>query len=319
MTKPAPQAGGKKRTLRERIAREWKEHYALYILMILPMAVLILFKYVPMYGVQIAFRDYKPVRGVTGSAWVGLKYFNKFFSSSMFWPLIRNTLSINLYLLATFPLALILALLLNYLPSRRFAKVVQMVSYAPHFISTVVMVGMLLQFLDPRTGVINILLRALGFSSINFMGQPSYFYSIYVWSDVWQTLGYSSIIYISALSGISPELHEAAVVDGASILQRIWHVDIPGVLPTFCVLLIMRCGTLLSMGFEKILLLQNDLNKPISEVISTYTYAIGLNAAKGSPQYSYGAAIGLFTNVINMILLLTVNKLSKKLSGSGLF
>ena len=287
MTKPAPQAGGKKRTLRERIAREWKEHYALYILMILPMAVLILFKYVPMYGVQIAFRDYKPVRGVTGSAWVGLKYFNKFFSSSMFWPLIRNTLSINLYLLATFPLALILALLLNYLPSRRFAKVVQMVSYAPHFISTVVMVGMLLQFLDSRTGVINILLRALGFNSVNFMGQPSCFYSIYVWSDVWQTLGYSSIIYISALSGISPELHEAAVVDGASILQRIWHVDIPGVLPTFCVLLIMRCGTLLSMGFEKILLLQNDLNKPLSEVISTYTYAIGLNAAKGSPQYSY--------------------------------
>ena len=189
MTKPAPQAGGKKRTLRERIAREWKEHYALYILMILPMAVLILFKYVPMYGVQIAFRDYKPVRGVTGSAWVGLKYFNKFFSSSMFWPLIRNTLSINLYLLATFPLSLMLALLLNYLPSRRFAKVVQMVSYAPHFISTVVMVGMLLQFLDPRTGVINILLRALGFNSVNFMGQPSCFYSIYVWSDVWQTLG----------------------------------------------------------------------------------------------------------------------------------
>lgn len=184
MTTPGSPSREKKRSIKERMAKEWKEHYALYILIILPLVILILFKYIPMYGVQIAFRDYKPIRGITGSPWVGLKYFKKFFSSSMFWPLIRNTLSINLYLLATFPLALVLALLINYMPSRRFGKVVQMVSYAPHFISTVVMVGMLLQFLDPRTGVINILLRSLGLNSINFMGQPSYFYSIYVWSDV---------------------------------------------------------------------------------------------------------------------------------------
>ena len=200
----------------------------LYVLVLLPLVILILFRYVPMYGVQIAFRNYKAVHGVNGSEWVGLKYFVKFFTSINCWPLIRNTLSINLYSLATFPLALILSLLLIYIPSHRYRKTVQLVSYAPHFISTVVMCGMLLQFLDVRTGMINEVLKIFGIEPINFMGTPSYFYDIYVWSGVWQSLGYSSIMYIAALAGMSPDLHEAAVGDGANIIQRIWHVDIPG-------------------------------------------------------------------------------------------
>ena len=301
-----------------RIWAELKKNHALYVLLSLPVAILIIFKYVPMYGVQIAFRNYKPAKGVTGSDWVGWKYFIKYFDSMQFWPLIRNTLSINLYSLATFPLSLILALLLNYIPSKGYRKTVQMVSYAPHFISTVVMCGMLLTFMDVRTGMINEVIKVFGGKPVNFMGTPAYFYSVYVWSGVWQGVGYSSIIYISALSGIAPELHEAAIVDGANILKRIWHVDIPGILPTFCILLIMQCGNIMNIGFEKILLLQNNLNKPISDVIATYTYNIGLNSST-MPQYSYASAIGLFSNVVNMVLLVTVNAITKKLSGNGLF
>ena len=194
-----------------------------------------------------------------------------------------------------------------------------MVSYAPHFISTVVMCGMITQFLDARSGLINVLLRYVGVQPRNWMTDPEYFRHIYVGSGVWQGLGYSSIIYIAALSGVSPELHEAAIVDGANIFQRMWNVDIPSVLPTFCILLIMRCGSIMSVGFEKVLLLQNNLNKSASEIISTFTYNIGLNSSGAMPQYSYGAAIGLFTSLVNMVLLLVVNTVTKKLSGSGLW
>ena len=300
-----------------RIWAELKKNHALYVLLILPVAVLIIFKYVPMHGVQIAFRNYKPARGIYGSDWVGLKYFSKYFGSMQFWPLIRNTLSINLYSLGTFPLSLILALLLNYIPSKAYRKTVQMVSYAPHFISTVVMCGMVLTFLDVRTGMINEIIKVFGGKAVNFMGTPSYFYHIYIWSGVWQGVGYGSIIYISALSGIPVELHEAAIVDGASILKRIWHVDLPGVLPTVCILLIMRCGDILDVGFEKIMLLQNSLNKPISDVISVYTYNMGINS--NMPQYSYASAIGLFSNVINMLMLLLANTIVNKINGNGLF
>lgn len=309
----------RKRPLWQRAARELKKNYVLYLLMILPMAVLILFHYVPMYGVQIAFRDYKVAKGVTGSKWVGLKYFKKFFDSPMCTTYIWNTLAISLYELCTFPLGLVLALLLNYVSSARFRKTVQMVSYAPHFISTVVMCGIITQFLDARTGLINVLLGLVGVEARNWMTYPEYFRHIYVWSGVWQGLGYSSIIYIAALSSVSLELHEAAIVDGANIPQRIWHVDIPGVLPTFCILLIMRCGSIMSVGFEKVLLLQNNLNKSASEIISTFTYNIGLNSSGAMPQYSYGAAIGLFTSVINMLLLFLVNGITRRLSGSGLW
>ena len=286
-------------------------------MLILPMTVLILFHYVPMYGVQIAFRNYRITRGIADSPWVGFKYFIKFFRYHNFWQIIRNTLVVNLYSLLTFPLSLILALLLAHVPFRRFAKIVQNVSYVPHFISMVVLCSMVIQFTNARTGMINSFLGLFGVPSVNYMAKKEYYYSIYVWSGVWQDLGYSSIIYIAALAGISPELHEAAIMDGASIVKRIWHIDVPGVMPTFCILLIMRCGSLMNVGFEKALLLQNSLNMSVSEVISTYSYNIGLTSA--TPQYSYASAIGLFTSVINLIMLCLVNSVVKRVSDSSLW
>ena len=301
----------------ERVARHLKKYGALYIMLLLPLTTLIIFKYVPMYGVQIAFRNYRITRSIESSPWVGFKYFKKFFDYYDFWPIVRNTLVVNFYSLLTFPLSLLLALLLNHLPFRRYGKLVQNISYMPHFISTVVLCSMVIQFLNARVGMINSLLGLFGVPAVNYMGKKEYYYSIYVWSGVWQDLGYSSIIYIAALSGVSPELHEAAIVDGASILRRIRHIDIPSVLPTFCILLIMRCGSLLNIGFEKVLLLQNNLNSGVSEVIATYVYKVGI--ASGRPRYSYSAAIGLFQSLFNMVMLVLVNKVTGKLSGSSLF
>ena len=301
----------------ERVARHLKKYGALYIMLLLPLTTLIIFKYVPMYGVQIAFRNYRITRSIESSPWVGFKYFKKFFDYYDFWPIVRNTLVVNFYSLLTFPLSLLLALLLNHLPFRRYGKLVQNISYMPHFISTVVLCSMVIQFLNARVGMINSLLGLFGVPAVNYMGKKEYYYSIYVWSGVWQDLGYSSIIYIAALSGVSPELHEAAIVDGASILRRIRHIDIPSVLPTFCILLIMRCGSLLSVGFEKALLLQNPLNMAVSEVISTYSYNISLNST--SPQFSYAAAIVLFTSVINLIVLCAVNGVVGRVSDNSIF
>ena len=301
----------------ERVALHLKKYGALYIMLLLPLTTLIIFKYVPMYGVQIAFRNYRITRSIESSPWVGFKYFKKFFDYYDFWPIVRNTLVVNFYSLLTFPLSLLLALLLNHLPFRRYGKLVQNISYMPHFISTVVLCSMVIQFLNARVGMINSLLGLFGVPAVNYMGKKEYYYSIYVWSGVWQDLGYSSIIYIAALSGVSPELHEAAIVDGASILRRIRHIDIPSVLPTFCILLIMRCGSLLSVGFEKALLLQNPLNMAVSEVISTYSYNISLNST--SPQFSYAAAIGLFTSVINLIVLCAVNGVVGRVSDNSIF
>ena len=301
----------------ERVARHLKKYGALYIMLLVPLTTLSIFKYVPMYGVQIAFRNYRITRSIESSPWVGFKYFKKFFDYYDFWPIVRNTLVVNFYSLLTFPLSLLLALLLNHLPFRRYGKLVQNISYMPHFISTVVLCSMVIQFLNARVGMINSLLGLFGVPAVNYMGKKEYYYSIYVWSGVWQDLGYSSIIYIAALSGVSPELHEAAIVDGASILRRIRHIDIPSVLPTFCILLIMRCGSLLSVGFEKALLLQNPLNMAVSEVISTYSYNISLNST--SPQFSYAAAIGLFTSVINLIVLCAVNGVVGRVSDNSIF
>lgn len=306
-----------KQSLGVRIGRELKKNAGLYVLALVPFVFLILFKYWPMYGVQIAFRNYSVGKGILGSEWVGLKHIIRFVQSPKFWPILRNTLIISLYGLATFPLPIILALMLNYLPSARYRRTIQMVSYAPHFISTVVMVGIILQFLDKNAGVINHLIAAVGGEPTNFMAKREYFYHIYQWSGVWQGVGYASVIYISALAGVSPELHEAAIVDGANIPQRIWHVDIPAILPTVCILLIMDCGKLLSVGYEKVYLMQNNLNLNNSEVISTYVYKQGLTAA--SPQYSYSAAIDLFVSLINAVMLLMVNRITNKLSGNGLW
>lgn len=319
MVHSSPRSGLTKRRmpLLESIIKELQRNWTLYLLVSIPVLYLIIFRYIPMYGVQIAFRDYTPARTFSSSPFVGMKHFVRFFSSPQFWSILRNTLSISLYSLLTFPLPIVLALLLNYMPARKFKRTVQMVSYAPYFISTVVMVGIILQFLDNRTGLVNIILRALGADSINFMSRKELFYHIYVWSGVWQGAGYSSIIYIAALAGVSPELHEAAIVDGASILKRIWHVDLPSIAPTMSILLILQCGSVLSVGYEKIFLMQNNLNSPVSEIISTYVYKQGIAASM--PQYSYATAIGLFVSVVNVVLLLAVNRLSAKLSGNSLW
>ena len=308
---------GSRRSVAFRVKKEITANWALYLLVSVPLAYLIVFKYVPMYGVQIAFRMYNPARSISGSQWVGLKHFTTFITDFNFKKIVVNTLLLSLYSLCTFPLPILLALMLNYTRHTGFKKTVQLISYAPHFISTVVMVGIILQFLDQRSGVLNMIIEAFGGESVYFMANPNYFRTIYVWSGVWQGVGYSSIIYIAALSGISPELHEAAIVDGANILRRMWHIDLPGISPTIAILLIMNCGSILSVGYEKIYLLQNSLNADVSEVISTYVYKQGI--ASSMPQYSYAAAIGLFVSLINVVMLLTVNKISDKLSGSALF
>lgn len=231
--------------------------------------------------------------------------------------MLRNTLAIGLYSVAVFPCAVILALGLNYLPSKGFRKTVQMISYLPHFITTVVMCSIILQFFDAKNGMFNALTAVFGVAPKNYMGDAGAFYHIYIWTSVWQDVGYASIIYVAALAGISTELHEAAIIDGATILQRIWYVDLPGILPTICIMLIMRCGQVLNVGYEKVYLLQNAMNLNASEVINTYVYKQGLSSSL--PQYSLATAIGLFVSVVNLIVLAAVNRLSASVSGNSLW
>jgi putative aldouronate transport system permease protein len=293
-----------------------KENYDLYIFMIPAIIVIIIFNYRPLYGLVLAFKDYSVRRGIMGSEWVGLENFKRFFDSAYAFQIILNTFTLSLYSLAAgFPIPIILALMLNTIPGKRFRKLVQSMTYAPNFISVVVICGMLLLFLSPSAGLFNIINEALGGERVNFMAQPQLFDDIYVWSGVWQNMGFNSIIYFAALSGISPELHEAAIVDGASKFKRILHIDIPGILPTVSILLILNFGSLMAIGFEKAFLLQNDINTTYSEIISTYVYKRGI-------QYndiSFATAIGLMNTVINAVLLVTVNGISGKLSGNSLF
>ena len=293
-----------------KVTRNW----VLYLFLLPTLIYLLIFNYWPMYGVQIAFRNFKPTKGIWGSPWVGMKNFDKFFHSYMFKDLLTNTIVLSVYqIVASFAFPILLALLLNYCVSNKLRKVTQMVTYAPHFISTVVLVGMLNVFLS-ESGIINHLLNLLGLRSVPFLSDAGMFRHIYVWSHIWQRTGYNSVIYIAALAGVNPELHEAAIVDGANKLQRILHIDLPAIMPTAIILLIMSTGNMLSLGFEKVYLMQNDLNLGVSEIISTYVYKIGLLNA----QYSYSTAIGLFNNVINLNVLLTVNKIVDKLSGTSL-
>ena len=302
-----------KKTLVKRIRSRWQ----LYLLLLLPLAWLIIFAYVPMGGLVIAFKKYNVRQGIWESEWVGLKNFEKFFKSVKFPVVMRNTLTVSLYsLVVTFPIPIIFALLLNAMPGRRYKKVIQTVTYIPYFISTVVMVGLIFQVLDYRNGLWGSLFSLFtGKTAPNILANGKLFKHIYVWSAVWQTTGYSAIIYIAALAGVDQSLHEAAKVDGATKLQRIWHVDLPAIVPTMVILLIMSVGSVMSVGYEKVFLMQNNLNITASEVISTYVYKIGLQ----QQQYSYSAAIGLFNNGINFILLVVVNQVSKKLSGSSLW
>lgn len=294
-----------------------RRNWSLYLMVAFPIIYVIIFDYIPMYGAQIAFKNFKIAKGIGGSEWVGLKHFVKFVSNYNFGNILKNTLAISLYSLATFPLAIFFAVLLNYVTSNKFKKTVQMVTYMPHFISTVVMVGIIVQFLDAGSGAINAFIELFGGEAKNWLGYPEYFRHIYIWSGVWQGLGYSSIIYIAALAGVPTELHEAAIVDGATIPQRIWHIDLPMIKPTIVIQLILKCGSIFSVGHEKVFLMQNNLNSPASEIISTYVYKQGL--ASTTPQYSYGAAIGLMVSIVNLILLLIVNKIADKLSDTALF
>lgn len=307
-----------KKNLWQTIGEDFKINYQLYILILIPVIYIIVFHYVPMYGVQIAFKKFVASKGIWGSKWVGMKYFMKFFKSHQFNRVVFNTLGISIYsLLAGFPFPIILALALNTTKNRYLKKSVQMITYMPHFISTVVIAGMVIQFLSPKLGIVNKLIGMFGGQPLNFMGIPEYFSSIYVWSGIWQATGWGTIIYLAALAGISPALHEAAVVDGASRLQRIRHIDIPGIMPTITILLILSVGNIMSVGFEKALLLQNSLNLRTSEIIATYSYKVGLTSSL--PNYSYGAAIGLFNSIINLVLLVSVNKISKRLSDTSLW
>jgi putative aldouronate transport system permease protein len=297
-------------------AKKIKRHWQLYLLVLLPLAYIIIFKYIPMWGAQIAFRDFSVTKGFSGSDWVGLKHFNDFFSNPNFKILIKNTLLISLYsLVIGFPAPLILALALNEIRTGKFKKLIQMVTFAPYFISTVVMVSMIILVLSPRLGVVDLIVRAFGFESINFMGKPGYFKTIYVLSNIWQGMGYGAVIYLAALAGINPELYEAAKVDGASKFQKVINIDIPGLLPTIIILLILNVGQLMNIGFEKIYLMQNPLNLSASEVISTNVYKIGLIGG----DFSFSAAVDMFNSVINLILIVTVNFLARRVSDSSLW
>lgn len=291
-------------------------HYQIYLLLFPTVVYFIVFHYVPMYGIVLAFKDYNPLLGIWGSPWVGFEHFERFFNSYYFWTLIRNTVSISLYsLLVNFPLPIILALLLNEARNAWFRKTVQTATYAPHFISTVVMSGMVIMFFSPQSGLIGQVLVWLGMDPVSLLTRPEWFQTIYVWSGVWQEIGWWSIIYMAALAGIDPQLHEAAKMDGATVMQRIRHINLPGIRPVMVILLILSVGNVMSVGFEKIYLLQNSLNLDASEVIATYVYKTGLLQA----QYEFSTAVNLFNAAINFALLLTVNGIARKVNDSSLW
>jgi putative aldouronate transport system permease protein len=296
-----------------RIRRNW----GLYLMLLPALILLFLFSYRPMYGVLISFKEYKAAKGILGSAWADpwFKYFKKFFDSFQFGTTIKNTLIITVYGLLVFPVPIILALGINQMRDGRYRKIFQTITYMPHFISTVVMVGLITLLLSPGSGVFGAICNALGFEAPNLMGSAGAFKHLYVWTDVWQHAGWDSIIFLAALAGVDPSLYEAATVDGATALQKIRHVDIPMLMPTAVIMLIMRMGNLMNLGFEKVYLMQNDLNLSSSEVISTYVYKIGVI----NTQYSYSAAINLFSTIVNFVLLITVNEISKRLSENSLW
>lgn len=305
-----------KRRNRKTLMKHIKSNWELYIFLVPAIAYFVLFEYAPMYGLQIAFKDYRAVDGILGSEWVGFKHFVAFFDAYNFWTLIKNTFLIAFYeLIFAFPAPIILALCINQLTAQKYKKFLQTVTYAPHFISTVVMAGMLYLFLSPSSGFVNNLLAFFGGEKIDFLGQAKWFKTVFVGSGVWQTTGWSAIIYLAALTSIDPELHEAAQIDGASKVRRIWHIDIPGILPIIMILMILNIGNFMTIGFQKVLLLQNSLNITSSEVIQTYVYKQGLLRA----SYSYAAAVGLFNNIINFILLIGMNTLARRMKQESLW
>lgn len=293
-----------------------RSNWQLYLLVFPAMFYFLVFNYMPMYGVQIAFKDYKAVDGIWGSKWVGLKHFVNFFDAYYFKRLISNTLLLNIYnLLWSFPAPLIMAILLNQVRSERRKRFIQTTIYMPYFISTVVLAGMLYIFLSPTSGIFNFARKSMGLEAIDFMSQSSAFRTIYVVSGIWQKTGYSTILYLACLAGIDPTLYEAAEIDGASIWKKILYIDIPSLIPTAMMVFILDCGKMLSSNTDKALVLQTAGNVSTSDIIGVYVYNVGL----GSGQFSYTAAIGLFVNIINFILIISVNRISKKVSKIGLF
>ena len=311
------QQSAQKSILRRRFWRGILTNWQLYVFIAPAVVYMIIFSYMPLYGIQLAFKDFGLRQGISGSPWATplFKHFRMFLSSFKFIDIIRNTVSISLYsILAGFPFPILLAIMLNELRNKRFMKIVQNVTYAPHFISMVVMVGVLNLFFQNK-GIINQLISLLHLGPIDFLMKPQYFPHMYVWSGIWQNVGYSSIIYFAALSGVSPELHEVATIDGASRLQRIWYINLPHLRPTIVILFILSTANVMSVGFEKIYLMQTPINASQSEVISTYVYKLGITQR----NYSLASAVGLFNNVINLGIMLLVNFVASKVGETSLF
>ncbi|GIO42394.1 MULTISPECIES: ABC transporter permease [Paenibacillus] len=304
--------GSPTQSLGRRMLKNWE----LYLFMTPALLYFLIFHYGPMYGIQIAFKNFTPVKGITGSPWVGFDHFERFFNSYYFWDLLWNTLSLSFYELAIgFPLPIILALAFNEIRNGGFKKTVQTVTYAPHFISMVVMAGMIITFLSPSSGIIIRMIEAFGINAPDFLSDPRWFKTVYVISGVWQSTGWGTIIYLAALAGVDPQLHEAAIMDGASRFKRVLHINLPTIIPTITILLILNMGNVLGVGYEKVLLLQNNLNMESSDVISTFVYRSGLVSA----QYSFSTAVGLFNSVINAIMLIAVNRIAKRTSDTSLW
>jgi len=298
------------------VRRRKDSHWQLWLMMIPAIVFMLVFVYKPMSGVLIAFQDYSLKKGIWGSEWIGFDNFTRLFKSYWFPVILKNTLTISLLsLLLSFPAPIILALAANEIRSEKRKRLFQTVSYAPHFISTVVVCGMITVFLSPESGVINFLLKLVGVEPVAFLAKPKAFKWVYVLSGIWQTVGWSAIIYIAALSGVDKNLLEAAEIDGANRIQRIRYVNFPVLIPTIVIMFILRCGSILSVGYEKVYLLQNTANLSASEVISTYVYKVGLEKA----DFGFSTAVNLFNNVINCIVLILSNKISRKVSGSSLF
>ena len=304
-----------RKPLWKRVLSSWQ----LYVFLLLPMIYLIVFRYVPMIGLQIAFRKFRAVDGIFNSQWVGWDNFARFFSSPQFKRILPNTIYVSVYsLIAGFPLPIILALILNSLRNQKLMKFSQTVTYLPYFISTVVLVSILMQVLNPRVGLVANIAGMLGIESIpNLMADPKAFRHLYVWSGIWQATGYNSIIYIASLASTDPELHEAAEIDGANRFQRVLHIDLPTIIPTASILLIMNAGRVMTVGFEKVYLMQNNMNVSTSQVISTYVYEVGI--ASTIQNFSYATSIDLFNSVINFLLIVSVNQLSKRFSSNSIF
>lgn len=322
MTKAALKTANKRaktNTAKGNFVKRWfinRSMWQLYLFAAIPLAFIIIFNYLPMGGILIAFKDYSVRDGIFGSPWAGFEYFEQLFKTPIFPDILKNTVILSLYsLIVGFPFPIILALAFNELKNGRTKKIAQTITFAPYFVSTVVVVSILSQIFSYRYGLINAIIKLLGGEAIDFLGATGYFRPAYVWSGVWQGAGFSSVLYIAALSGIDVSLYEAASIDGASKLQKLWNIDLPGIRPTIIITLILNTGSLLSIGFEKVYLMQNSVNYRISEIIATYVYKVGVEQA----QFSFSTAVGLFNSVVNCAILLLVNWIAKRVSETSLF